>query len=427
MKWLSGDTLYHSMSETDLYTVFQTLGISLLLGLLVGMQRELHDTRIAGFRTFAIVTLFGTVSAYLAQLFTPFMLGFGLLGVISIIVVGNMMKMKSGSTEYGMTTEISLLLMYGVGAFLTMGPWIIGAAIAGSTAILLQIKPQLKGALAKMEDKDIKAIMQFVLITFIILPILPNQTFGPFDVFNPQRTWLLVVLITGISLGGYMIYKFMGDRAGVAAGGILGGIISSTATTVSYSRITAKTSFAGLHASAVIIIASAMVYFRIAIEILVMAPDYFYRLIWPVAIMFLVSLGVALFAFRRVRNQSHTMPDQKNPSELSTAMTFGMVYVVILFLISATSEYLGSEAMFVVSALSGLADMDAITLSVSQKVQNGTIATELGWKLILTALIASTVFKYSIIYVIGGMDTARKVLPAFSIIIVAALLLILVG
>ena len=414
------------MQETELYTIFQTLGISLLLGLLVGMQRELHETRIAGFRTFAIVTLFGTVCAYLAEYFTPLFLGFGVLGVVAIIVVGNMIKMKGGSTEFGMTTEISLLLMFGVGAYLTVGPWIIGAAIAGSTAILLQIKPQLKGALAKMEDKDIKAIMQFVLITFIILPILPNQTFGPFDVFNPYRTWLLVVLITGISLGGYLIYKFMGDRAGTALGGILGGIISSTATTVSYSRITAKTPSSGFRAAVVVIIASAMVYPRITIEILVLAPDYFYQMIWPVAIMFAVSVAVALYAYRQVKQHPHAMPEQRNPSELTTALTFGVVYVTILFVITATSEYLGSEALYAVAAISGLADMDAITLSVSQKVQAGSIPYSLGWKLILTGLIANTVFKYAIIRFVGGKEIAQKVRLAFSIIIAAAAALIII-
>lgn len=415
------------MPETGLYTIFQTLGISLLLGLLVGMQRELQDTRIAGFRTFAIVTLFGTICAYLAEMFSPLILGFGLLGVIAIIVVGNILKMKSGSTEFGMTTEMSMLLMYGVGAYLTAGPWIIAVATAGGIAILLQIKPQLQGALARLDDKDIKAIMQFVLITFIILPILPNQTFGPFDVFNPRRTWLLVVLITGISLGGYLIYKFMRDRAGTILGGVLGGIISSTATTVSYAKISAAAPLAGLHAAVVIIIASSMVYMRIAIEIFVMAPEYFYQLMWPMVVMFLVSVGVSLYAYRLVRDQPHSMPEQRNPSELKTALTFGVVYVGILFVISATTEYLGSEALYAVAAISGLADMDAITLSVSQKVQNGTITDILGWKLLLTALISNTFFKYGIIHVIGGKTVAKQVVPAFSVIIAVALGLILFG
>lgn len=413
------------MTEPELYTVFQTLGISLLLGLLVGMQRELQDTTIAGFRTFAIVTVFGSICGFLALYFSPLILGFGLLGVVAIIVVGNMMKMKSGSTEFGMTTEISILLMYGVGAYITIGPWVIGAAVAGSTAILLQLKPQFRGALARLENKDIKAIMQFVLITFIILPILPNQTFGPFDVFNPYRTWLLVVLITGISLGGYLTYKFMGDRAGTALGGMLGGIISSTATTVSYSRITAQTPSAGLHAAVVIVIASAMVYPRLAIEILVMAPDYFYQMIWPIAVMFVVNIGVAMYSYRQVRETEHEMPDQRNPSELRTALTFGALYVVILIVIAATTEYLGSEVLYLVAGISGLADMDAITLSVSQKVQAQTLTDTLGWKLILTALISNTVFKYLLVRFIGGSAVAGKVLMPFLVVIGAALALIL--
>lgn len=413
------------MDELDLYTVFQTLGISLLLGLLVGMQRELQDATIAGFRTFAIVTLLGTICGYLAIVFSPLILGFGLLGIVAIIVVGNMMKMKGGSTEFGMTTEVSLLLMYGVGAFITTGLWIVGAAIAGSTAILLQLKPQLKGALAQLQEKDIKAIMQFVLITFIILPILPNQTFGPFDVFNPQRTWLLVALITGISLGGYLIYKFMGDRAGTALGGILGGIISSTATTVSYSRIAAQTPTASFHAAVVVIIASAMVYPRIAIEILILAPDFFYQMIWPVIIMFFVSLAVSWLLYRKVNKMKHEMPVQRNPSELSTALTFGAVYVVILFVIAATTKYLSSEFLYLVAAISGLADMDAITLSVSQKVQSESIDATLGWKLILTALIANTFFKFGLLRFIGGKELGNYVIPAFSVVVAAALLLIL--
>ncbi len=415
------------MPEPELYTIFQTLGISLLMGLLVGMQRELQDTTIAGFRTFAIVTVFGTICGFLSQYYSPFILGFGLLGVVAIIVVGNMMKMKSGSTEFGMTTEISILLMYAVGAYITIGPWVIGAAVAGSTAILLQLKPQFRGALARLESKDIKAIMQFVLITFIILPILPNQTFGPFDVFNPYRTWLLVVLITGISLGGYLIYKFMGDRAGTALGGMLGGIISSTATTVSYSRITAQTPTAGFHAAVVIVIASAMVYPRVAIEVGVMAPDFFYQMIWPIALMFVVNIVVAWYAYRQIKKSEHEMPEQRNPSELRTALTFGGVYVAILFVIAATTEYLDPEVLYLVAGVSGLADMDAITLSVSQKVQTGTIAYTLGWKLILTALISNTIFKYLLIRFIGGNAVAKRVIPAFSVVIVAALLLIILG
>ncbi|MFO8030816.1 MAG: MgtC/SapB family protein [Cyclonatronaceae bacterium] len=413
------------MPDSELYTVFQTLGISLLMGLLVGMQREQQETTIAGFRTFAIVTVFGTICGFLSQYYSPLILGFGLFGVVTIIVVGNVMKLRSGSTEFGMTTEISILLMYAVGAYITMGPWVIGAAVAGSTAILLQLKPQFRGALASMEKKDIKAIMQFVLITFIILPILPNQTFGPFDVFNPYRTWLLVVLITGISLGGYLSYKFLGERAGTALGGILGGIISSTATTVSYARISARTPASGLHAAVVIIIASSMVYFRVTIEILVMAPDYYYQMLWPIAIMFLVNSGVAWYGYRKVKRSEHEMPEQRNPSELRSALTFGVMYTVILFLIAAAREYLNPEVLYVVAAISGLADMDAITLSVSQKVQAQTVSATLGWKLILTALISNTVFKYLLIRFLGGKDVAWKVVPAFSVVIAAALVLIL--
>lgn len=406
-------------------TIIQDLGLALLLGLLVGMQRELKETRIAGFRTFALATMFGTLTAHLADFYDSWMVAVGAVGIMVVIIVGNLNKMRNQERDFGVTTEVSLLLMFGVGVYIPVGQTAVAAAIAGSTAILLYLKPQLKGMIARLEDTDIRAIMQFVLITFIILPILPNQTFGPLDAFNPQRTWLIVVLIVGISLGGYLIYKFMGQRAGVAIGGMLGGLISSTATTVSYSRRASVGEGPARNSAVVIIIASSMVYPRVMVEIAIMAPDYFWQIAWPVMLMLLFSIGISIYAYRMITDRSARLPEQRNPSELSSALTFGGVYTLVLFLVAVTTEYLGDQYLYIVAAISGLSDMDAITLSSSQMVQQGNIDADLGWRLILTALITNTGIKFGIASAFGHSELRKRLSLAFGLIVLAALALIL--
>ena len=175
--------------------------------------------------------------------------------------------------------------MFGVGAMLPVAPLAVAIAIGGGVAILLQFKIELHAFAEKLGMSDLKAIMQFVLITFIILPILPNRAFGPFEVLNPFETWLMVVLIVGMSLGGYIVYKFFGRDAGILLGGVLGGAISSTATTVSYARRAKDSAMSTRIASIVIMIASTVVFARVLIEIAVVSPAMF-RVAAPPIILF---------------------------------------------------------------------------------------------------------------------------------------------
>ncbi len=254
---------------------FQQLAVSVLLGLLVGLQREHAASGIAGMRTFPLITLLGTLSAMLAEHFGGgWIVAAGLLGVVGITAVGHFIRqggkgVRSNLPERpegccaqigpdpfspqdahpGTTTDVAMLLMFAVGALVVIGPISVAMAVGGGVAVLLQFKPELHGLARKLGDDDLRAIMQFVLITCIILPVLPNRNYGPggvfhldaaaaaaLDVLNPREIWLMVVLIVGLSLGGYISYKFFGRNAGILLGGILGGAVSSTATTVSYAR-----------------------------------------------------------------------------------------------------------------------------------------------------------------------------------------------
>jgi uncharacterized membrane protein (DUF4010 family) len=219
----------------ELWDLFQRLGIALGLGLIVGLQRERSGSPLGGFRTFPLVTLLGGLSGLLGGTSGGWVVAAAWLSLAVVIAVGHV---ENPQEKGGITTEIAMLLMFAVGAYCLSGHVAVATAVGGTVAVLLHLKPQMHSLAKRLADPDFQAIMQFVLITFVFLPILPDKGYGPFDVLNPFKIGLMVVLIVGISLGGYIIYKLLGANAGTLAGGVLGGLISSTATTVSYSRRT---------------------------------------------------------------------------------------------------------------------------------------------------------------------------------------------
>ncbi len=405
----------------DPYELFKHLGISLLLGLLVGLQREHVATRLAGVRTFPLITVLGTVAALLAKAFGGWVLAAGFIGVLASLLwferAGNVQPDYDPNT----TTRVAALLMYGVGALLTLGRRELEAAVAvgGGVAMLLQFKPQLHGFVHRLGEADVKAIMQFVLITCIILPVLPDETYGPLAVFNPFRTWLLVVLIVGISLGGYIAYKFLGQNAGILLAGILGGAISSTATTVSYSRQARNgPAEATLVASIVIMIASAVVFLRVILLIGIVGSEYLPTMAPPLGVLFVLSLVPALAAWRQSRHLQAALPEPENPTQLRLAVFFAAMYTVVLLALAATRQYLGQrgpEAAYAVAAVSGLTDMDAITLSTVQMAARDPTTAEHGWRLLVVAALANLVFKAGVIGVLGNPRLLRQIGLLFAL------------
>ena len=217
---------------------FLQFAVALGLGLLVGLQRERMDSAIAGIRTFALITLFGAVAGQLGQVFGGWVVAVGLLAAAGLVTAGNLSRLPEGKAEPGQTTEFAAVLMYGIGAWVVVGSMTQAVVLGGVVAVLLQLREPLHQFAGRMGEPDIKAIMQLVLIALVILPLLPDRTFGPYGVLNPYQIWWMVVLIVGLSLLGYVGYKLLGARAGTVLAGILGGVISSTATTASYARRT---------------------------------------------------------------------------------------------------------------------------------------------------------------------------------------------
>lgn len=380
---------------------FHQLLISMALGLLVGLQRERVDAPLGGIRTFSLVSVFGTVCALLTATYGTWLIGAGLLSVTAAMVVGRIsMKDAALPGHSGLVSEVAMLLMFFSGV-LVSGPVWIGAALAGILAVVLQAKTPLHGLARRFSDEETRAIMQFVLISLVVFPVVPDETFGPLAVLNPHDIWLMVTVIVAVSLAGYIVYKFFGAGAGVLLGGILGGVISSTATTASYSRRSKETGSSVAQNALIVLIAWTTVYVRLFVEVLIAAPGF--RAVWlPLGVLFVVSALSTLWLWRGMSQPAAALPPPGNPAELKTALMFGALYALILFAVAFSRQYLGESGLTVVAALSGITDMDAITLSTARLVGAGKLLEHEGWPVIIVACMSNVAFKGAIAGFVGG-------------------------
>jgi len=405
--------------------IFQNLGIACLLGLLVGLQREHADAPLGGVRTFPLITVFGVLCGLLAESYGGWVVAAGLTGVFVTIAAGRVSAVADSNQHTGLTTAAALLLMFAVGAYIPVGPWAVAVAIGGAVAILLQLKLELHGIVARLSDGDLKGIMQFVLISFIILPVLPNATFGWYDVLNPREIWLMVVLVVGISLGGYLIWRFFGQDAGIVVGGILGGLISSTATTVSFARRSKHVASSTPAASTVIMIATAISLVRVLIEMAVVGPAFLLDAAIPMSLLAGTAIALCVGVWFTARHSDEKIPDQENPTELRSAIVFGALYAGVLFTVAATREHFQQQGLYVVAVLSGLTDMDAITLSTSRLVTADRLSSDVGWRVILVAAMSNLCFKAGIIAVLGHRRLLTRTMFLFAIIVLVGCTLLM--
>ncbi len=410
------------------YEDLTTLGIAFGLGLLVGLQRQRTDNEMAGVRTFTLISMLGVMAGFLSRAYeNPFILPVLGLCLAAMLIMANYIKIKKfDQADVGQTTEVAALLMFAVGAYLVMGSQLVGVFVGATMAILLYIKEKLHDFIERMSNKDLSAIMTLAGISLIILPILPNKTLGPLDVINPRNIWLMVTLIVGISVVGYFIYKLVGKKMGIIFNGVLGGLISSTATTVSYARKTKEQKSISKMAVFVITTASAVSMIRVLIEIAVVVPEKLGSLFLPIlAEIIIVSLlSVGVFYLVNKDSKDEPMPEPENPAQFKSAVIFGLLYGFILLMVAFTKKQFGDNALYIVSIISGLTDVDAITLSLSQMMKNDRLQTDLGWKLILLATISNLVFKGVMAIVIGAKEIAKWITIVFGIAVISGLLII---
>lgn len=404
---------------------FLQLAISAGLGLLVGLQREWTASGATGIRTFALITLSGTVAAQLSETLGASIVIAGFLLVGAMMIVSWYVRAREQDPDPGHTTLVAALVMYLAGAALPLIGVGFGVVLTGGVAVLLQWKAPLHRFVALIGERDIRAITQLILIALVVLPALPNRTFGPYGVLNPFQIWAMVVLICGISLAGYVAYRIWGTRGGTLLTGFLGGVISSTATTVSYAGRSKRLPGSSEVGALVILIASTVVFARVSLELVVVAPDLVGGLLPPLLTMMAAMLVMSGFLYRTTRTGESGLEVDEDPSDLRAALTFGALYAAVLLAIAFAREHLGSQGLFLVAGLSGLTDMDAITLSTAQLIEAGRVDTATGWRMILVGGMSNLLFKAGAVAVLGSRDLLRRVAIAFALSIAVGVTIIL--
>ncbi len=401
------------------------LAVALGLGLLVGMQREWKESATAGVRTFTLITLLGALTSTLGGGIAPWATAAGFLGIAALLVVANLAKLKNADVQLGLTTEVAALLMYAVGAAAGQGLIVPAVVVGGATAVLLHWKQPIHSFIDSMGESDLKGVFQLVLIGLVILPILPDETYGPYEVLNPYRIWRMVVLIVGISLCAYAIQRVLGDRIGAILGGLLGGLISSTATTVSYARRTAARPDSAWIAALVIMLASTVVNARALFEIGVVAPKLLSYVVPPLGILALSMSVLSGVVYFWARGQKFDESSNENPAQLQAAIVFGLLYAAVLFIVAVVKTHFGDRALYVVAVVSGLTDMDAITLSAAQMFREERIDGSTSWRIILIAMLANLVFKAGTVVVLGSRKLAWLIALFFSFTLVIGIALLM--
>lgn len=408
-----------------LSTTFMDVAIALGLGLLVGLQKERAASPLAGLRTFTLVSLTGAVSALIAGSQGVWPIVAGLVAVTALMVIGNIVLLDSGHHDPGQTTEVAVVLTFMLGALVVIGPREVAIVLGATTAMLLHLREELKDWVQRLSDRDVRAFMQFVVIWLVVLPILPDQTYGPYDVLNPRQIWLMVVLIVGLNVAGYAAFRIMGARAGTVLAGVLGGVISSTATTLSYAR-QSRTNPATSHTAAVVVwIASGVVFVRILLEIGAVAPGFLPVAAAPIGLLLALFALLALFVWRSATAPADSPMEPGNPSELKPAMAFGALYAVVLFVVAAAEDLLGNPGLYITAFVSGLTDIDAITLSTARLVSTDVVDPSAGWRVIVVAAMSNMLFKFGLAASLGSREMAKRLGVLFAVAIAAGTGLVL--
>ncbi|MCA9934934.1 MAG: MgtC/SapB family protein [Ardenticatenaceae bacterium] len=409
------------------HTLFYRFGVALVIGILVGLQRE-HSYDVsdkpdqktaAGVRTFALLSLTGCTAAYLAHL-----LAFPWVYIGIILPVGGLIAISYFTTawrgEMGMTTEVAALLIILVGSLCFWDEMELAVALGVITMALLSLKFELHRFAERITREDVLATLKFAIITAVILPVLPNHSFGPppFDVLNPYKIWLMVVLISGISFLGYVMIKIVGSQRGIGLTGILGGLASSTATTLSFAQRSHSDGRLAKPFALAITLAWTVMFVRILVEVgAVYRP--LLSVVWiPIAAAAGAGLAYGAYLYFAPHGGEAGEVNVSNPFELGPAITFGLIYGVILLASRAAELYFGSTGLYLSSILSGLADVDAITLSVTELSSNGTLDMHTASRAIVLAAMSNTAVKGGIVLTSGSPTLRRVFLPGFALILI---------
>jgi uncharacterized membrane protein (DUF4010 family) len=390
--------------------------VALAIGLLMGLERERNPAAKAGLRTFALTALFGVLTTHLAtELGALWLVAVGLLLVGGMMIAAYLHAPQPADGDPGTTTVAALILCYGLGVLVWHDEIQLAVMLGIAATMLLYFKPELRGLSEHLSRRDLLSVLQFAVLALIILPLLPNQDYGPYGAINPHQVWWMVVLIAGVGLAGYAALRVVGQERGAVMLGLLGGLVSSTATTLSFSRHARASSAMMPVAVTVIVLANLVVLVRLGVLAAVLAPEVMPQLL-PVLIGGLVVGGLgAAYGVHRLQPQGE-LPAlaMGNPTELRTALGFGLLYAAVLLAAAWLSDWLGTRGLYAVALLSGLTDVDAITLSSLRLHNLDQLPVGILVNVITLAVLANLLFKSMLTLTIGGWQMARHAIAGMG-------------
>ena len=376
---------------------------ALAIGLLMGMERERSPAAKAGLRTFALIALLGATLALLGEKSgAPWLPAIGLL-LVGALLIGAQFRDEPDGSDPGATTIAAGLVCFTLAALVWHGLVTLAVMAAIAATVLLAFKAELRSLTLGLERQELISILQFAVLTFVVLPVLPDRPFGPYGALNLRQAWLMVVLVSGVALAGYVAFRLAGHRSGARLAGLFGGLVSSTATTLVYSRHAQRDAALQPLAATVIVLANLVVLARLAVVTLVVAPGLAATLLPMLAAGGLAGAAGALPAWRAsARGEAAPPLPLGNPAELRTALTFGALYAVVLLLAAWLTDTVGRAGLYAVALVSGTTDVDAITLSALRlhhvgQLTPGNVAT-----VVALALLSNLAFKLGVVFVAGG-------------------------
>jgi uncharacterized membrane protein (DUF4010 family) len=391
--------------ETIVWTTELRFAIALALGFLVGLERESIKSEqkfvFGGVRTHPIISMFGFGCAWLYQVGAIYMLPAGMLAIASLTSIAYIAKIRV--ERFGSTSEISALLTFVTGALAMLTDVWIAMAMGVVNTILLSEKAMLESYVERLSKVEFLATVKFVLVTVIILPVLPNKDFTAFHI-NPTKVWHIVIIVSTLGFVGYLLQKKMGDRLGMWMSGILGGIVSSTALTLSVGRLARKYPLRAGRALQAAILASSVMYLRVLALIWFINPGFlphlWYRLVALAVVGVLLSLRIS---HSEGKEDEEGIPEMQNPFEIRPAVGFGILFVLLSVLTGFVRQTIGDSGLLVLSAVVGVSDIDPFILSV---IQSSDGAVRVFTSAIMISMMSNTIAKG--IYFAFLSPTTRK-------------------
>lgn len=393
--------------------------IALALGALVGLEREYARYRqrgqaYGGIRTFPLLALFGCLAAYLGATISIWIL------VVSLFLAGVMIittyLLLNDKAHLGATTEIAGFLTFFIGMMVYYGPVSYAVMLAIIMTLILHLRSLLHHFAKKITARELRDMLLFGVITFVILPFLPNQWYGPGGLFNPYVLWLMVILISAINFIGYALIKWYGER-GTSLAGALGGIISSTAVSVSFAQRSKKQRNISRVLAVGILLANAVMFVKVLVEVFFISPSLLWLLMVPFLFLAGILAGVAYFWFKHTKplkrlGKVNSHLSVRSPLSFRFALEFGIFFAVLIAIVKLAQAHFPASSVYLISFLSGIADVDAITISLSQLVQQG-LAPAIAAKSIFIAALTNTMVKGSFAWWFGSPELRRLLLYVF--------------